>query len=263
MYPVNNGQYPQGGYGAQPGQYGGSFSPTFNQGYHKDIEGGPLLFDGDVRKGFIRKVYSILSVQLTFTAAICALPFFSERIRDFQRSPIGIGLLILAMITSIICVYMVFCYMNIARRVPVNFFILLIFTTCEAYMVSFSTSQYKLRIVLMAFALTAVATISLTLYALTTKSDFTTCGGILFVIGALLLVFGLVLIFMRSAILDFIYSCLIVILYSFYLIYDTQLIAGGKKYELSLDDYIIGAMLIYVDIIVLFLEILKLLGNRE
>jgi FtsH-binding integral membrane protein len=36
---------------------------------------------------------------------------------------------------------------------------------------------------------------------------------------------------------------------------------GNKKYHLSTDDYIFAAISIYVDIIGLFLEILRLLGR--
>ena len=57
-------------------------------------------------------------------------------------------------------------------------------------------------------------------------------------------------------------SALLVIFYGLFLIYDTQMIAGGRKYELSLDDYIIGALILYMDIIILFLEILKIFGRR-
>jgi hypothetical protein len=39
------------------------------------------------------------------------------------------------------------------------------------------------------------------------------------------------------------------------------LIVGGKKHELSYDDYIIGALMLYVDIIGLFLELLELLNR--
>ena len=55
---------------------------------------------------------------------------------------------------------------------------------------------------------------------------------------------------------------LIVMLYGFFLIYDTQLVAGGGQHKLDIDDYVIGAMLIYTDIIMLFLELLKLFARR-
>lgn len=52
-------------------------------------------------------------------------------------------------------------------------------------------------------------------------------------------------------------------LYCFYLIIDTQLILGGRKNELSLDNYILGAAMLYVDIIQLFLNLLRIIGDRR
>ena len=57
-------------------------------------------------------------------------------------------------------------------------------------------------------------------------------------------------------------SAILVVFYGLYLIYDTQLIAGGRQHSLSYDDYIVGALLIYVDIMMLFLELLRLFGDR-
>jgi FtsH-binding integral membrane protein len=52
--------------------------------------------------------------------------------------------------------------------------------------------------------------------------------------------------------------------YSIYLIIDTQLIFGGKKNrELSLDNYIMGAAILYIDIVQLFLQFLKILGEKK
>jgi FtsH-binding integral membrane protein len=54
-----------------------------------------------------------------------------------------------------------------------------------------------------------------------------------------------------------------VILFGFYLIYDIQLLAGGGAYELNSDDYILGALLLYIDIITIFLHILKIIGSKR
>lgn len=45
-------------------------------------------------------------------------------------------------------------------------------------------------------------------------------------------------------------------IYSVYILIDTQLVLGGKNKELTLDNYVLGAMILYVDIIQLFLKIL-------
>ena len=53
------------------------------------------------------------------------------------------------------------------------------------------------------------------------------------------------------------------IVYTIYLLVDTQLLLGGKKKSVSLDDYALGAVIIYTDIIQLFLQILKVLGEKK
>jgi len=114
--------------------------------------------------------------------------------------------------------------------------------------------------VMMAAAMTAGMTFALTLYACTTKTDITYYGGALFLAccGVVMLcIFGW---FFQSQIFQVIICVVVIILYGFYLIFDTQLIMGGHRYELDLDDYVIGALIIYVDIIVLFLRILQLLS---
>ena len=52
-----------------------------------------------------------------------------------------------------------------------------------------------------------------------------------------------------------------IVLFSAYIIYDTQLIVGKGKRSLSTDDYILGAVMLYVDIVILFLQLLRLLGK--
>jgi FtsH-binding integral membrane protein len=41
------------------------------------------------------------------------------------------------------------------------------------------------------------------------------------------------------------------------------MIVGNHKHKLALDDYIMGALIIYVDVIGMFLEILSLLGDKR
>jgi len=111
----------------------------------------------------------------------------------------------------------------------------------------------------MAAAMTAAMSFALTLYACTTKSDLTYYGGALFICGCGLLMLILFSLFFPSRLLEIIICVACIVLFGFYLIYDTQLITGGRRYELDIDDYIIGALIIYIDIIVLFLRILELL----
>jgi FtsH-binding integral membrane protein len=125
-------------------------------------------------------------------------------------------------------------------------------------MVSFACVTSNPNLVLIAALMTLGITAALTLYALTTKTDFTMHGGLFFVIGMGLCLFALFasLFGGMCPILHIFFCCVSVILYGMYLIYDIQLLVGGKELELSLDDYVIASIQIYLDIILIFLNIL-------
>jgi protein lifeguard len=50
------------------------------------------------------------------------------------------------------------------------------------------------------------------------------------------------------------------ILFTAYLIYDLQMLMGGRKYEISPDEYIAASISIYMDIVQIFLNVLQILG---
>mmetsp|Transcript_22799 Transcript_22799/g.35104 ORF Transcript_22799/g.35104 Transcript_22799/m.35104 type:complete len:90 (+) Transcript_22799:492-761(+) len=55
------------------------------------------------------------------------------------------------------------------------------------------------------------------------------------------------------------------LLFSFYLMYDIQMIMGGEKKEYSFDEdsYILAAVTLYLDIINMFLYILRILSEVQ
>ncbi len=118
---------------------------------------------------------------------------------------------------------------------------------------------------MIAAGMTLALTAALTLYAVFTKTDFTMMGGSLFVCAIGLCIFGIFAgIFHKSCpVLHMLYSILAIILYGIYLVYDVQLLAGGRDGEFSLDDYIIASLNIYLDIIILFTRLLSLLSSRN
>lgn len=69
--------------------------------------------------------------------------------------------------------------------------------------------------------------------------------------------------FIRSELVTVLISIAIASIYSIYLLIDTQLILGGGKAELTMDNYVLGAVLLYIDIIQLFIRILRILGKRN
>lgn len=124
-------------------------------------------------------------------------------------------------------------------------------------------ASYEANSVMSAAALTLAVTIGLTIYAWTTKRDFTTMGGCLVSIVVAVIFFSIAIAFTASSYVNMILVLIIIWIYGFYIVYDTQLIAGGRYKELSYDDYIIGALLLYTDIIGLFFYILMLIGKKS
>jgi protein lifeguard len=217
-----------------------------------------------VRHAFIRKVYSILFVQLLVTIGI-ATPFVvmdTDTIRDFIGA--NIWLLWLSLAISFSCMIVFACCPSTLRSYPLNYAIMTLFTCAEGILVGIICSYYTVQSVLVAVGTVAVITLALSVFAIQTKWDFTGWGPYLMVATLVLLIFGFVIgFFPYNSTATKIYCGIGTLIFSFYLIYDTQLIVGGRKNQLSIDDYIIGAMCLYIDIIQLFLYMLTLFGSSR
>ncbi len=61
---------------------------------------------------------------------------------------------------------------------------------------------------------------------------------------------------------DTVYSSLLTLLYSMFLVYDTQQIMGGKKYSICPEEHVYAAVQLYVDVIYIFLAVLNLGGRN-
>ena len=105
--------------------------------------------------------------------------------------------------------------------------------------------------------------VACTIYAANTQSDFTTSYGIIIVLTAAMFILFIVTLFTSSPFIHNLYCCIGVVLFGIYLIIDTQMILGGKTIELSVDEYCLAAMLLYIDIIQIFLYLQELLGNNR
>lgn len=115
--------------------------------------------------------------------------------------------------------------------------------------------------VMMAVGITAAVCLGLTLFAFQTKWDFTVMGGVLFVAVLILLILGIVAIFVPGKTISLVYASLGAFIFSIYLVYDTQMMMGGKhKYSLSPEEYIFAALNLYLDIVQIFMYILTIIG---
>lgn len=111
-----------------------------------------------------------------------------------------------------------------------------------------------------AVGLTALIVIALTVFAFQTKVDFTMMGGVLCIFVLLLFVLSIIAIFFQSRLFDFLIACGGAVIFSLYIIYDTQIMMGGEhKYSISPEEYVFAALNLYLDIVQLFIYMLRIL----
>ena len=216
--------------------------------------------DVEDRLGFIRKVYAILSIMITFTFGCIAMTKSVDDLNDWMREQRILG--IVAALLTIPILITLFCCTSVARKVPTNYILLCALTVCETFVLMWLTSFYTEASIILAAGMTLVVTIALTIYAFNTDTDFTAMTYTIIIISIVSLMMCIAYIFIPyNSPWSHALSAGFVLIYSFYMVWHTQLIAGGKENELTLDDYVIGAVMLYLDIIYMFIHILKLVGD--
>lgn len=277
------------------------------EGEEAGLDDSQMRFgDKAVRRGFIRKVYAILSVQLSFTVGAIAFFVFyiphnyctreeslslaKERGYNLEQTgeqgsgnqSINVGnvddfllkicarkfgmehqwMLWTSLGVSFLVLIPMACIKTLRMSFPANFLLLATFTAAESVIIGMVSMTYETDAVIIAAGLTTVIVFALTIFAFQTRVDFTMCGGMLLCVGVVLLLFTLVAIFLpQSRTLSMVWGALGALIFSMYLVYDTQMMMGGDhKYSISPEEYIFAALAIYMDVINIFMYILRFVG---
>lgn len=110
-------------------------------------------------------------------------------------------------------------------------------------------------IVTNAFLMTSVAFGGLTLFAMNSSKDFTVMGKMLFIALIVVIVGGVANIFLGSPLLQLAIAGVSAVLFSFFILYDTQNIVKGNY-----DSPVLAASALYLDFLNLFVSLLQILG---
>ncbi|XP_077810274.1 protein lifeguard 2 isoform X8 [Macaca mulatta] len=147
--------------------------------------------DQKVRRVFIRKVYTILLIQLLVTLAVVALFTFCDPVKDYvQANPAWYW----ASYAVFFATYLTLaCCSGPRRHFPWNLILLTVFTLSMAYLTGMLSSYYNTTSVLLCLGITALVCLSVTVFSFQTKFDFTSCQGVLFVLLMTLFFSGLIL----------------------------------------------------------------------
>ncbi|GKA07105.1 BI1-like protein [Tanacetum coccineum] len=199
--------------------------------------------DPQLRWGFIRKVYSILTLQLLLTAIIAG----AKTLNSFMY----------VFCVELAVMLVMNCFLN---KHPINIILLGVFTVMFSIMVGVSCVFSKGEIILQASILTTVLAVSLTLFTFWAAKrgwDFNFLYPFLFCTLILILLFSMIEIFYpMGSMVRMAISFIVALLYCGFIIYDTDNLIKRCSY----DEYIIAAAMLYVDMINLFVTMLQILG---
>uniref|UniRef100_A0A803JA36 Transmembrane BAX inhibitor motif-containing 4 n=1 Tax=Xenopus tropicalis TaxID=8364 RepID=A0A803JA36_XENTR len=203
-----------------------------------------------IRMDFLKKVYSILTTQILLTTLTAALFLYSKSIQTFvHESP---ALLLISVIGSLGTVIALTIY---RQQHPVNLYLLLAFTAFEAVTVAIAVTFYDVAVVLQAFILTTAVFLGLTAFTFQSKRDFSKFGAGLFT-GLWILIFASFLrLFFYSETVELLIAAAGALLFCGFIIFDTHLL----MHKLSPEEYILASVNLYLDIINLFLHLLRIL----
>mmetsp|Transcript_17713 Transcript_17713/g.28790 ORF Transcript_17713/g.28790 Transcript_17713/m.28790 type:complete len:258 (-) Transcript_17713:44-817(-) len=227
---------------------------------HEKLHG---IAPANVHNNFVRKVYGLLAVELLYTSAICALIMFVSPIRNAvvnfaTNNPMVFEILLLVCLVGSIC-----WLMCVQRQYPLNMYALTVFVTFMSIDVGIVCAVYYEigygNLILLSVLITAAIFVGLSTYAWLSTSDFSYLGGFLFAALCGLLILGIVQIFVHIKWLYIVYCALGVLVFSGYIIFDTWKI----KTKIGPDDSVLASIMLYLDLVNLFLMILQLLAASK
>ncbi|KAJ4844581.1 BI1-like protein [Turnera subulata] len=216
------------------------------------------LGENQLRWGLIRKVYGILAAQLVLTTAVSAVTVLYTPINTLLTG--SVGLLLFLSIIPFLLLWPLHVY---HQKHPVNLIVLGLFTVSLSFLVGVSCANTDGAIVLEALILTTAVVCSLTGYtfwAAKKGKDFSFLGPILFT--------SLIILILTSFIQAFfplgststaIYGGLSALVFCGYIVYDTDHLIKRFSY----DEYILASAALYLDILNLFLSILRILSSQR
>ncbi|KAI3378381.1 hypothetical protein SNEBB_000145 [Seison nebaliae] len=217
--------------------------------YHNNVAQANIY----IRMGFLRKVFSILGVQLLLTTLISIAFLLTPIIQQFLLE--NTWALWISIISNFITLF--FLLLN-SRNFPKNFYLLTLFTILNAISVGFFVSFQNAYDIILALSITVVVVVSLILYTCQTKRDLSKIGFMSYTLLLTLLGAGIFqFLFPTSSIYRIILAAIGVLCFSGFILYDVDQI----NRQFSPEDYIEATVTLYLDILNLFLQILQLISE--
>jgi len=226
-----------------------------DQSYHQSEHSQFVYSKSNHRSDFVFKVFTIVAAQLIVTSAIVAACRSFVSLGELAQILIpmwGIGLIVSSVVLTL--------FRDLARKVPINYILLFIYTICEAFLIHASVKGVTLDIIVSAMLLTGVSVAVAAGVAYSSKLDLTSSRFILYCASVHLIVNLFFALFIGYSIIYVYFSTLIILAY---LIIDLQLILGSREKAVGIDEYMWAAVSLYSDIVLLFIKLVQILKSLE
>jgi FtsH-binding integral membrane protein len=234
--------------------------------------GSRRSFDSGLRQ-YMLKIYTLMSVALALSGVMAysfmAIPSLTALVYNVAPNGMvtgysGLGYLIMFSPIGIALYFFMGMGRMSAQTAQTLFWVYAALTGISLSSLGFI---YTGASIAKTFFITASVFGTMSIYGYTTKSDLTSMGSFLRMGLWGIILASLVNLFMQSAAVDFALSILGVVIFTGLIAYDTQRLkevyysAGGG--EMGQKMAIVGAFILYLDFINLFLYLLKFMGNRR
>lgn len=228
-----------------------SYSPT---GSSADI-----LFE-EATRAFMRQVYLWMSVGLAITGGVAWTVASSQQLMMMVLP--WFKVLLVAELGLVFAFS--FLQSRVSTAVAGAMYLAYVFLTGLTFSVLFLV--YELGSISSAFVITAGTFGALSAYGAMTKKDLSGWGTFLMMGLIGIIIAGIVNIFIQSDMLGFVKSCAGVLIFAGLTAYDTQKLRQLHLHSRGRDRAglaIAGALMLYLDFVNLFLNLLRLLGRRR
>jgi FtsH-binding integral membrane protein len=215
----------------------------------------------DVERRFMASVYRWMTLGLGLTALVAFAVATSEQaLRFIVFNKFVFFGLILAELGLVVALSAAAARLSAATAGG----LFLLYSALNGATLSVVLLAYTGASVSMAFVTTAGTFLAMSVYATVTRKDLSSWGSFLFMGLIGVVIASVVNIFLHSRMIDFVVSCMAVIVFTGLTAYDTQKLrafarAGGAGGALAVN----GALALYLDFINLFLALLRLFGSRR
>ncbi len=215
---------------------------------------------------FLVKVYGWMFAALLITGIVAAF-FAANGLIVGLISSFGMGAVIAIIVVQLIMVIALSGWVKKMSAV-VAMVVFFLYAALNGVTFSLFFLVYTPGSILNVFFITAGLFAFMSVYGFITKKDLTSMGNMLIMALLGIIVAGVINLFLKNAMMDFIITVVGVLVFIGLIAYDTQKIKnmniiGNEGTDEDTKEAIVGALTLYLDFINLFIKLLRLLGKRK